>query len=283
MTIDAATARRIRAAQAFIFDMDGTLALGDAASGGHVALPGAIEILALLKARGVPFRVFTNGTAKPPTVYAASLRKAGFEIADREMMTPATAAAAWFVAKGIRRVRVLGIEGSIVPFKAAGLDVVGPAETADGVEAVFTAWFREFNFPALEAACADVWAGARLTTASHVPFFATATGRAIGSSFAINAMIGAMTGKRATVLGKPARAAFDTAVALMGLPKHAASDVVVVGDDPALEMRMARSAGALAVGVTTGLETREEFLARPPRELADVVFGGVSDLLETLG
>jgi len=282
MTIDAPILLRLRAARGFIFDMDGTLALGDAASGGHVALPGAIDVLGRLKARGLPFRVFTNGTAKPPAAYAASLRNAGFDIADHEMMTPATSAAAWFVAKGIKRVRVLGIAGSIQPLEAAGLDVVGPADKADGVEAVFSAWFREFGFPALEAACADVWAGARLTTASNVPFFATATGRAIGSSYAINAMIRSMTGKRATVLGKPSRAAFDTAASLMGLPRGAARDVVVVGDDPALEMRMARAAGALAVGVTTGLETKASFLAGPARDLPDLVLSGVVDLLTAL-
>jgi len=275
-------ADRLRAARGFIFDMDGTLALGDAASGGHKALPGAVEVLARLRTRGTPFRVFTNGTAKPPAAYAASLRKAGFDIADAEMMTPATAAAAWFVAKGIRRVRVLGIEGSIVPLRAAGLEVIGPSESADGVEAVFTAWFREFGFPDLEAACRDVWTGARLTTASNVPFFATAGGRSIGSSFAINAMISAMTGKRAAILGKPARAAFDTALSLMGLPKHAASSVVVVGDDPALEMRMARAAGALAVGMTTGLETRDSFLAAPPRDRPDLILDAVGVLGEAL-
>ena len=81
--------------------MDGTIALGDAASGGHRALPGAVEFLALLRKRGTPFRVFTNGTAKPPAAYAASLRKAGFGLEDHEMMTPSSAAAIWFRKQGL--------------------------------------------------------------------------------------------------------------------------------------------------------------------------------------
>jgi NagD protein len=60
----------------FIFDMDGTIALGDAASGGHKPLPFALETIAAVKAAGIPVRVFTNGTAKQPATYAASLRAA---------------------------------------------------------------------------------------------------------------------------------------------------------------------------------------------------------------
>ena len=251
-----ALVKRLRAAQGFIFDMDGTLVLGDAASGGHNPLPGAVDLLAALRSRGVPFRVFTNGTAKPPATYAAGLRKVGFDLRDEEMMTPSTSAAQWFLKQGIGKVRVLGLDGVAQPLVAAGIEAVGPTAEAEGVEAVYTGWFKEFTFPALEAACQDLWAGARLTTASNVPFFATATGRAIGSSFAINAMLKAMTGKQARVLGKPSVDAFRVAMQSMGLPRMAAPKMVVVGDDPALEMRMAVSAGAYGVGMTTGLMKR---------------------------
>jgi len=276
-------ALRLRAARGFIFDMDGTIALGDHSSGGHVALPGAIDLLALLHARGIPFRVFTNGSAKPPAAYAASLRGAGLGVSDAEMMTPSTAAAAWFVKQRIARVRVLGNAGVRAPLVEAGIEVIGPSEPASGVEAVYTGWYREFTFPDLEAACGDVWAGAQLTTASHVPFFATAGGRAIGSSYAINAMITAMTGKRPRILGKPARAAFDVAVAGMGLPRTAGPRIAVFGDDPALEMRMAHSASALAVGMTTGLQTRESFAAQPKRDRADLVLDRLDPVIAALG
>jgi NagD protein len=198
--------------------MDGTIALGDAKSGGHKALPHAVALLETLERRGIPFVVFTNGTAKAPADYAASLRAAGFPVSDAQMLTPSASAAAWFVAQGMRRVRVLGNAGCAAPLRAAGLEVIDPAAPAQDVEAVYTGWFREFDFAALEAACDSLWHGARLFTASNVPFFATATGRAIGSSFAINAMLTAMTGKRARILGKPSRVAFDVARQIMGLP-----------------------------------------------------------------
>jgi HAD superfamily hydrolase (TIGR01450 family) len=281
--IEAMSAARLRRVRAMIIDMDGTLVLGSADGGGHEALPGAAQLIALLHKRGIPFRIFTNGTAQVPSAYAACLRAAGLEVHDAEMMTPAIAAADWFLRRGIRRVRALGLQGVQQPLRAAGLEVVEPSEAAGGVEAVFTGWFREFTFQDLEAACRDVWAGALPTTASNVPFFATQGGRAIGASFAINAMIKALTGKKSKVLGKPSRDALRCALRLMRLPAVAARDTVVIGDDPGLEVRMARAAGAMAIAVTTGLVERDSLISRPTAEQADIVVDSLGPIVEALG
>jgi 4-nitrophenyl phosphatase len=271
---------RLAQARAVVLDMDGTLVLGDSSSAGHRPLPGSVELLSLLRARGIPFRIFTNGTAKTPAVYAHGLREAGLDVRADEVMTPSSAAAVWFERRRIRRIRVLGLDGVQGPLRQAGLDVIGPAETASEVQAVYTGWFREFTFPDLEAACRDIWAGALFTTASNVPFFAAQGGRAIGASFAINAMIRALTGKRVNVLGKPSRAALGCALKLMGLPVSALGQTVVVGDDPALEIRMARSVGAIAVAVTTGLHDRSMFETGLAAERPDAILSGLAPLLE---
>ena len=52
-TLPEAVAAKIATARGFIFDMDGTIALGNAASGGHEALPGAIDLLATLRRRSI--------------------------------------------------------------------------------------------------------------------------------------------------------------------------------------------------------------------------------------
>jgi len=280
VTIDNEACARLRDAAGYIFDMDGTIALGDAQSGGHNALPHAIALLEALKARGTPFVVYTNGTAKPPAAYAASLRKAGFPVEDSQMLTPSSSTANWLKRTGVGKVRVLGNSGCRAPLDDAGLDVIGPDEAADGVEAVYTGWFREFDFPALEAACDSLGKGARLLTASNVPFFATANGRAIGASYPINAMLTAMTGKRPRILGKPSRVAFDTARLLMGLPRSAGKQMVVVGDDPALEMRMANAVGALSVGMATGIMARDAAL--PERARPAVLLQSLEPLLGVL-
>ncbi len=271
---------RIEGAKGFIFDMDGTLALGDAASGGHVALPGAVALLERIKDRGTPVRVLTNGTAKPPAAYAASLRDAGFDLADEEMMTPSTVAAAWLAAHGVSRVRVLGNAGTAAPLLEAGIEVIAPSAPARDVEAVYTGWHRDFCFHDLEAAVRDIWAGARAVTASHVPFFATREGRGLGTAFPMNVVIRAWTGKRPKVLGKPSRECFFTALSLMGLPRSAAAEVVVVGDDPQLETRMANSVGAISVGVATGLVGLGEMRALGPAERPLLALESVADLLD---
>ena len=118
--------------------MDGTIALGDRTSGGHVALPGAIDLIARIKRRGIPIRIFTNGTAKPPADYAASLRGAGFDVADEEMMTPSTSAAAWRRRRN-GRVGVLGNVGTARLWSRPEIEVIGPSHSATGVEAVLPA------------------------------------------------------------------------------------------------------------------------------------------------
>lgn len=281
MTLTVDLRARLRDAAGFVFDMDGTIALGDSRSGGHRALPHAVAVLEALKARGTPYVVFTNGTAKPPATYAASLRAAGFPVEDRQMLTPSSSTAAWLRRQGTGKVRVLGNAGCAAPLIDEGLEVVGPAQAADGVEAVYTGWFREFDFAALEAGCHSLWGGARLITASNVPFFATENGRAIGASYPINAMLTAMTGKRPRILGKPSRVAFDVARERMGLPRSAARAMVVVGDDPALEMRMANAVGALSVGLGTGIMASAEGL--PARDRPALLLRDLAPLLDAIG
>lgn len=280
MTIYPESKARIQDAAGYIFDMDGTIALGDAKSGGHRALPHAVAVLEALKAKGTPFVVFTNGTAKPPAAYAQSLRNAGFPVEDRQMLTPSSSAAIWLAKTGLTKVRVLGNPGCAAPLIDAGLEVVGPSDEAEGVHAVYTGWFREFDFNALEAGCHSLWNGAKLVTASNVPFFATENGRAIGASFPINAMLTAMTGKRPRILGKPSRVAFETAMKVMGLPRSATKNVVVVGDDPALEMRMANAMGAHSLGMATGVMASDAVL--PEKDRPSVLLSDLSHLLDAL-
>jgi HAD superfamily hydrolase (TIGR01450 family) len=263
--------------------MDGTLVLGSATGGGFKPLPGAIALLEKLRSRGTPFRVFTNGTAKMPKHYAGSLRDAGLDVGDSEMMTPATSAADWFVRKKLRRVRALGGEGLLGPLREAGLDVVAPGQAADKVEAVITGWFKDFSLEDMERACRDIWAGALVTTSSNVPFFATAGGRAIGHSFAINAAIRSLTAKRARVLGKPSRDAMACALRRMGLPASAGARTVVVGDDPALEMRLAKNSGAMGIAMTTGILDRAALSLTDPQERPDAVLDSLESLIEALG
>jgi 4-nitrophenyl phosphatase len=267
--------RRLRDARGFIFDMDGTLALGDRANHGLTPLPGAVDMLTWVRERGLPYLVFTNGTNRSPAHFAQVLRGSGLDVPDDQMMTPASSAVVMFTKRGYKRVMVLGGDGLAGPLRAAGIEVVPPVG-AIGVDAVLVGWFREFTMPHLEAACAAVWSGAALYSASETPFFAAAGGRALGTSRAISAMIRSITGCRLTVTGKPSPDALRAAAARLGVP---ARDLVVVGDDPLLEVPMAHRGHALAVAVQTGLAGPDAYDQLPPAKRPHLHLRGVSELL----
>jgi 4-nitrophenyl phosphatase len=268
---------RLRSARGFIFDMDGTLVLGDRANHGLRPLPGAIAMLEWARSRALPYVVFTNGTNRTPAHFARVLRDEGLDVPDDRMMTPASSAVIMFGQRGVKRVMVLGVSGLIEPLREAGLEVVLPGTGAGpGVDAVFVGWFREFTMDHLEAACHAVWAGAELYSASETPFFASAGGRALGTSRAISAMIRSITGCSLTITGKPSPDALRAAATRLGLP---ARHLVVVGDDPLLEVPMAHRGGALAVAVDTGLGGPDAYDQLPPRRRPQLHLRGIDELL----
>lgn len=276
---------RLRDTRGFVFDMDGTLALGDRVNHGLAPLPGAVELLALVRDHGLPYVVFTNGTNRAPRHFAAVLRDAGLDVPDDRMMTPASSAVVMFTRRGYKRVMVLGTDGLTGPLREAGIEVVPPVEAAADtrpasqpadVDAVFVGWFRDFTMANLEAACHAVWSGAALYSASETPFFAAAGGRALGTSRAISAMIRSVTGCRLTVTGKPSLDALRAAAARLGVP---ARHLAVVGDDPLLEVPMAHRGGALAIAVQTGLSGPDAYDHLPPARQPHLHLAGIGDLL----
>jgi NagD protein len=268
---------RLRNARGFIFDMDGTLVLGDRVNHGLRPLPGAIALLEWARSRGLPYLVFTNGTNRTPAHFARVLRDEGFDVPDDRMMTPASSAVIMFAKRGFKRVMVLGVSGLVEPLREAGIEVVPPdAATVPPVDAVFVGWFREFTMDHLEAACHAVWAGAELYSASETPFFASAGGRALGTSRAISAMIRSITGCSLTITGKPSLDALRAAAGRLGVP---ARHLVVVGDDPLLEVPMAHRGRALAIAVDTGLGGPDAYDHLPPGRQPQLHLRGVDELL----
>ena len=268
-------ADRLRAVRGFLFDLDGTLVLGDRRNHGLRPLPGALEITRHLTERGVPFMCFTNGTTRPPEGYAASLAEAGFEVPVERVMTPASSAVDVLSRRGHRKVMVLGGDGLRVPLERAGIEAVPPVAGASA-DAVLVGWFREFTMDTLEAACAAVWAGAVLYSASQSVFFATAEGRALGTSRAICAMIRDLTGVRVQIVGKPSLDALRSVARRLGVRP---AELAVVGDDPELEVPMAHRGRALAVAVATGLAGADAFDHLPVARRPHLSLAGVDELL----
>ncbi|HEY8508258.1 MAG TPA: hypothetical protein VIL32_07880, partial [Steroidobacteraceae bacterium] len=164
-----------------MFDMDGTLVLGDKGNRGLKPLPGALELIRYLNEKNVPYVILTNGTVRADEEYLAELRHLGFPLPDGVAFTPSSVAAAYFVRRRYQRILVLGGEGVWKPLAREGLQIVTPSEkSADGADAVYVGWYREFTLADLDVAYHAVEKGARLYAASMVPFFASAHGKAIG-------------------------------------------------------------------------------------------------------
>jgi 4-nitrophenyl phosphatase len=266
---------RLRGSRAFVFDMDGTLVLGDKSNHALNPLPGALEITRLLSSRAVPFVLFTNGTARTPQQYVGMLRDAGFPLADNGVMTPASSAADLFQRRGYRRVLTLGGEGLEKPLREIGIEIVAP-EGKPEVDAVLVGWFREFTMSALEAACHAVWKGAKVYSCSQSLYFATAQGKALGTSRAISAMIRDLTGARIHVIGKPALEALQCAARQLGVRTR---ELTVVGDDPSLEIPMALRGRALAVAVNTGVGAAGAYTSLPQKQRPHLIVHDVGELL----
>ena len=259
--------------RAAVFDIDGTLAMMDKEKGTYTALPGAVEAVKSLSGR-MPVVAYTNGTFFPPAHYYPLLAEAGLHLAPDHILTPATVAAR-ALAKRYRRVMVLGAEGTKVPLREAGVEVVETAGKTGPVDAVLLGWTKDFGAADLEAAAQAVWAGAPIYATSVAPYFASAKGRMLGISGAIAAALQNATGAKATVFGKPEIAGLQIVTELTGITP---AEMAVIGDDPNLEILMARRAGALAIGVTTGIADEGAFNAMPEDQRAHHVLPALTGL-----
>jgi HAD superfamily hydrolase (TIGR01450 family) len=262
----------------FMFDLDGTLVLGDRSGRSYDVLPGAIEVLGRLRERGIPYLVLTNGSGQVPVAQAAKLRSFGLPVEDHQMFTPSSVTAEVFVRAGVQRALVLGTPGTGHALKERGIGITFTGEPdCERVDAVYLGWHPDCGMKDIEAACHAIWNGAKLYIASDVPFFASRAGRTIGYSYVINGALRRMTGARAIITGKPSQHALRFVAKQLGVKP---GEVGVVGDDPVVEMQMARRGKATGLGVCTGSTSRAQWKKQPLQRRPHHVIEGVHELLE---
>jgi HAD superfamily hydrolase (TIGR01450 family) len=275
-----ATVKRLAQSRAFIFDVDGCLVLGDAPGGigGH-AVPGAAQLISELKRRGARLLCCTNGSGRPPEAYAASLRGHGVPIEDEEMLTPPVVAADWLARERAgATVMVLSGEGVTEPLRRAGVTVVAP-EPGVRADILFVGPVRELTATQVQAAADTIWAGAEFLVTSYAPAIPGRHGRFASTSAAAAAGLAHVTGAEPTIVGKPSPLVVDVATGRLGC---AAEEIVVVGDDPTLDIAVGRVAGAATVLVLSGIVGAEEVVALPEPHRPDAVIDDVGELLAAL-
>ena len=248
--------------EGLMFDLDGTLILSNSSLGGYALLPGAVEVLNELNARGIPFVVLTNGTAYPVAEQAPKLRALGLPISDDALLTPSSVAADLMPRRGVKQALVLGTDGVGHPLREAGIQTLFTGQDgAEHAQAVYIGWHPDCRMKDIETAVKAIWNGAELYVASDVPFFATANGKTMGHSHAIAAAVRKLTRAPMILTGKPSLHALRLVAKRLGVPMRR---IGVVGDDPLVEMIMARRGRAIGFGVPTGISNAQDW-ARQPR------------------
>jgi len=261
-----------------LFDLDGTLVLTDRKFSGYQVLPGAIEVLCELKARGIPFVVLTNGTNYPASEQAPKLRSVGLPISDDLLLTPSSVAADLMPRRGVKRALVLGTPGVAHALAEAGIRALFTDDQGiDQVDAVYIGWHPQCGMKDIEMAVKAIWNGAELYVASDVPFFATAGGKTMGYSYAISAAVRRITRAPMILTGKPSLHALRLVSKKLGIPM---TRVGVVGDDPLVEMIMARRGGAVGFGVTTGISKAQDWARQPLGRRPHRVLRRLTEVLE---
>jgi HAD superfamily hydrolase (TIGR01450 family) len=268
---------RLDEVRGFVFDVDGTLVhrAGDEI---HVQ-PGAVEVLARIRASGRPLAIFTNGSHEAPEAFAAGLRGVGLDVADDELLTPL---------RSVRHyLRMQRLDGPVLLFgtdEARGYLLREGMELLDGedsmeADAVFVAHADVVDFTELERAARLILGGARLLTGSYAPAYAGANGPILSRGAMLTAALAKATGARPVIVGKPSRAALATIGEQLGA---APSDLAVVGDDVTMDVALGRLGGARTILVGTGISGRLALDGLPERRRPHAVVAGIADLLDWL-
>jgi NagD protein len=264
---------RLDDVRGFVLDVDGTLAhrSGDRV---HVQ-PGAVEVLARIRASGRPLALFTNGSHAPPETFAAGLREAGLEIADDELLTPLRSVQSHLQAEGDGSLMVFATDSAREYLVDAGLRLVD----GEGADAVFVAHADVVDFEQLERAARAVLGGAPLLTASFAPAYAGADGPIISRGAMLAAAIAKAASTTPVVVGKPSEAALRTIGDQLGVPS---AELAVIGDDLEMDVALGRLGGARTILVRSGISSAVELDAVPEADRPDAVVGGVAELLDWL-
>jgi HAD superfamily hydrolase (TIGR01450 family) len=268
---------RLDDVRGFVFDADGTL-VRRYPDGVH-PLPGAVEVLAAIRASGRRLAVFSNGSHMPPEQFARELRADGLPVADEEMVTPVRSALSYLRRRRAGAPVLLFAQPSVADRLAReGIEVVH-GDAAERAGAVLVLHVDDTSIPDLERAARAVVAGAKLLTANYLPAYAGANGPIFSRGAMVTAAIAKAADVRPTVVGKPSRAAVREVSERLGVPSE---DLLVTGDDVRMDIGLGLLGGSRTVLVRTGITGDMDISRLPEKRRPHAVIDGVEELLRWL-
>jgi len=250
-----------------LLDIDGVLAIS------WEALPGAVDALRRLREDGMPFRMITNTTTKTRADLAATLREAGFDVGDEEIVTAVVATAAYLRnAHRGAKVFVLSDGNATEDFGEVELVAVDDADVV-----VIGGACDNFTYRTMNRIFRRLMDGAALVGMHRNLFWKTSEGWELdGGAYIVGLEEAANTS--ATICGKPEKAYFDAALTMLAVD---ADHAAMVGDDIVNDILGAQAAGLTGILVRTG-KYREGDEDRPDGR-PDHVLGSFADIPAFLG
>jgi len=225
----------------YIFDLDGTVYLGEA------LLPTAGETLRVLRARGVRTTFVSNNPTHAREDYADKLTRLGVPTPVEDILT-STLVMVDFLKRRMpgARLFVVGEEPLCAELRRGGFELT---ERARDVDAVIASFDRTFVYRKLQIAFDAIRAGAHFFATNPDPY-CPVPGGGEPDCAAIIAAIEACTGARVeAVAGKPSGYMIDAALHLMDLP---AANCLMTGDRLETDILMGQEAGMSTALPLTG-------------------------------
>jgi HAD superfamily hydrolase (TIGR01450 family) len=255
----------------YIFDLDGTLYLGEE------LLSGAQRLIQALRAAGRRLLFLSNNPTKDPDAYAAKLSHLGIPATPGEVLNTVVTTTRWLQQHHPdATVFAIAEEPLRRALRDAGFRLSeDPAE----IDVVVASYDRTFEYRKLQIAFDALWyfKRARFIATNPDRYCPFPGGRGEPDAAAIVAAIEACTGVRCERhLGKPDPYMLATALDLLGLPAH---ECIMTGDRLYTDVRMARDAGMPSALVLTGETTPETLHAAADAERPQYVLDRVDALL----
>jgi len=251
---------------AYIFDIDGTISLGEA------ALPSVPETIACLRALGRRTVFLSNNTTRNVAAYSARLTTLGIPTCPDDVVN-ASQVLVRFLTREMPggTLHVIGERPLIDDLLAAGFNL---SCRADEIDAVIASFDRTLAYAKLQLAFDAIRGGARFF-ATNADRYCPVPGGGEPDAAAVIAAIEACTGIRCeTIVGKPSPLTADFVRERVGLPN---GECIMIGDRLETDVAMANQAGMASALVLTGAtseSTARDSLIRPTyvlRTLRDVL------------
>lgn len=237
----------LRSKKLYLFDMDGTLYLGDR------LYDFTIELLETLKATGRKYLFMTNNSSKSVEDYIKKLAKLGIA-SERDDFITSSQATAYYLRQHHpeKRLYVCGTDSLKRELEMEGFTVT---EEPDEAECIVMGFDTELTFQKLR----DV--SYLLLTRESIPYIATNPDYVCPTEFgfvpdcgSVCDMIYNATKKRPVVIGKP-----GPLMPLLAMGRHGFSreETAVVGDRIYTDVKSGLNAGITGILVLSGETTRE--------------------------